>query len=434
MTIHGSHESAIRALPSSPRPPAVVVGLCSHGLAIVRSLVRKGVPVIAVESNWRQPSAATRYAVKLRHENVHGPSLVPFLLELGASLPARAALFVTNDRMVRALNERQEEIRACFHLPFPRPELLRDLIEKDTLGPLAVRQGLRVPRTATVTAAEARGAASSAALEGAVFPCVVKPALPMSSLKVEIVRDREGLARVAAAHPDVDRFLLQQWIDGDDQRVLFAAWYFDRQGRARGAFAGQKIRQVPRTLGNSSAARGVDRPELIEEGLRLFQGLDYRGIASVEFKEASDGSLWFIEATVGRSDYWLKTMIVNGVDLPALAYSDLTGVDLGASERQRNRAAWVDGDRDLGVWLESWADRSVPRARLVVELFEPKRFALFDWRDPRPYAAWLGPLARRARDAAARRLGLARSPAAHPPVRSDEAARSAPPAPSAPLE
>ncbi|HET7497214.1 MAG TPA: hypothetical protein VFM00_02855, partial [Candidatus Eisenbacteria bacterium] len=84
---------------------------------------------------------------------------------------------------------------------------------------------------------------------------------------------------------------------------------------------------------------------------------------------------------------------------------DLAGVDLGASERQQNRAAWVDGDRDLGVFLESWSDPAVPKRRLIGQLLEPKRFALFDWRDLRPYAAWLVPLARRLRGAVARRLG-----------------------------
>lgn len=418
MTIHRSVESLKRALPASSRPPAVVVGLCTHGLAIVRSLARRGIPVVAVESNWAQPSAATRYGLKLHADDVHGPELAPFLTTLADVLPPAPVLFVTNDKMVRVVNDPRAALRERYRIPFPRPELLVALIEKDTLGPLAERQGLHVPRTAAVTAAEALGRASSPALDAAAFPCVVKPAVPMSSLKVEIARDKGDLARIAAAHPDIDRYLLQQWIDGDDQRVVFAAWHFDREGRPRGAFAGQKIRQVPRTLGNSTAARGIDRPDLIEEGLRLFRGLDYRGLASVEFKVASDGVPWFIEATVGRSDFWMKTMIVNGVDLPALVYSDLTGIPLGAPERQRNRAAWVDGDRDLAVWLESWSDPAVPKGRLIGELFEPKRWALFDRGDLRPYAAWLGRFAMRVRDAIAHRLARApregRAPASSP--------------------
>jgi predicted ATP-grasp superfamily ATP-dependent carboligase len=408
VTIHRSVESLKRAMPPSDRPPAVVVGLCSHGLAIVRSLARKEIPVVAVESNWSQPSARTRYGLKLHHPDIHGPSLARLLTDLAGALPPGPVLFVTNDKMVRVVNDPAAGLRARYRLPFPRPELLLELIEKDTLEPLARRQGLHVPGTSALTAAEARGEEPSAALNEAAFPCVLKPAVPMSSLKAAIVRDREDVARIAATHRDIDRYLLQQWIEGDDERVVFAAWYFDREGLPRGAFAGQKIRQVPRTLGNSSAARGIDRPDLIVEGLRLFRGLDYHGIASVEFKLAPDGTPWFIEATAGRSDYWLKTMIVNGVDLPALTYSDLADVDLRASERQRNRAAWVDGDRDLAVYLESWSDPTIPKRRLVAQLFEPKRFALFDWRDLRPYAAWLGPLARRARDAAARRLAPAR--------------------------
>jgi predicted ATP-grasp superfamily ATP-dependent carboligase len=402
--VHQSVDSLRQALPAAGRPPAVVLGLCSHGLAIVRSLARKDVPVIAIESNWDQPSAQTRHGFKLHHGDLYGESLVQLLLELGAMFPEKPVLFVTNDKMVRLLNPKQEAIRRRFHLPFPRPELLPDLIEKDVLGALALRQGLHVPRTATVTGAAARGEEPSEALDGTSFPCVVKPATPMSAIKVEIVPDRESLARLAAAHPEIGRFLLQEWIDGGDESVFFTAYYFDRNGRVRAPFAGQKIRQVPRTLGNSSAARGVDRPDLIEEGLRLFQGIDYRGIASVEFKVAPDGTPYFIEATVGRSDYWLKTLIVNGVDLPALVYSDLTGISLGASERQRNRVAWVDGDRDLWVYLDSWRDPSVSKRRLLAQLLEPKRFALFDVRDPRPYAAWWRPLVKRLTAAAARRL------------------------------
>ena len=228
----------------------------------------------------------------------------------------------------------------------------------------------------------------------------------MSSLKAAIVSNRSALERLATLHPDIDRFLLQAWIDGDDEQVFFAAWYFDRNGRPRGAFTGQKIRQVPRRLGNSTAARGVERPDLEREGLRLFRGLDYTGLASVEFKIDREGAPWFIESTVGRTDYWLKTLLVNGVDLPALAYADLAEMDVRASDRQRNRAAWIDEDRDLGVFLESWSDRSVPKRRFLDGLLEPKRFALFDWGDLGPWAAWWRPLARRLRESAARRLGL----------------------------
>jgi D-aspartate ligase len=360
--------------------------------------------VIAIESNWEQPSAATRLGWKLHHPDLYGESLLELLSEMGRALPPTPVLFVTNDKMVRLVNANQESLARHFRLPFPRPELLNELIEKDTLGPLAVRQGLRIPRTLTLRGEDARAAASSASLSNTRFPCVVKPATPMSAIKAVLVDSPSALESVARQHPEIDCFLLQEWIEGGDEAVYFTAYYFDREGRARGAFAGQKIRQVPRTLGNSSAARGVDRPDLIEEGLRLFRDLDYHGIASVEFKVAPDGTPYFIEATVGRSDYWLKTLIVNGVDLPALVYSDLTGIPTGASERQRNRAAWVDGDRDLGVYLESWSDPGVSKARLIGQLFEPKRFALFDVRDLRPFAAWCAPFARRVAGAVTRRL------------------------------
>jgi D-aspartate ligase len=402
--IHRSLESVRPLLEGAKRSPAVLIGLCSHGLAILRSLVRKGVPVVVIESNWAQPSAQTRYGIKLHHPDLCGMSLLELLDDLGALGRPKPVLFVTNDRMVRLLNPHQEQLRRRYHLPFPRADLLSTLIEKDTLTPLAIGQGLRIPASETVSGGEARGEAPSAILDRTRFPCIVKPATPMSAIKALLPADRDALVRATRGHPEINRFIVQEWVPGGDERVHFVAYYFDREGRVRAPFVGQKIRQVPRTLGNSSAARGVDVPGLAEEGLKLFRGLDYRGIASVEFKLGPDGMPYFIEATVGRSDYWLKTLCVNGVDLPALVYQDLTGVALGAAERQRNRYAWVDGDRDVWVYLESWGDPSVSRARLIAQLFEPKRFALYDARDPRPYLAWCRQFAGQLAGAVGRRL------------------------------
>ena len=117
MKVHHSVDSLRQALPAAGRPPAVVVGLCSHGLAILRSLSRKGVPVLAIESNWDQPSAQPRHGFKLHHDGRYGESLVRLLLDWGR--PYReAVLFVTNDKMVAAL-EPGEEATAAVHLPFP---------------------------------------------------------------------------------------------------------------------------------------------------------------------------------------------------------------------------------------------------------------------------------------------------------------------------
>ena len=386
------------------KPPAVVVGLCTHGLANVRSLARRGIPVVALESNWSQPSARTRLGWKVGLDALEGPPLHAALDAIAAASPKRPVLYVTNDRMVRDLNEDQDRWRERFHLLFPRAALLSELIEKDTLAPLAARQGLTLPRSWSVSGAEARGERPSAALDAVRFPCIAKPATPMSAIKVLRPDSRASLADAARQHPEIDRFIVQEWIPGDDQRVFFTAYYFDRQGSVRYPFAGQKIRQTPRTLGNSTAARGVDRPDLVDEGLKLFRGLDYRGVASVEFKLAPDGTPYFIEATVGRSDFWMKTLIVNGVDLPALVYADLTGEAIAAPSKQRNRHAWVDGDRDLGVFLESLSDPAIPKGRLLRELLEPKRFALYDWRDPVPYVVWCGRLARKIAGALRRRL------------------------------
>jgi len=380
-----------RALTSLDRPPVVVVGLCSHGLAIVRTFARKGIPVFAIESDFHQPSARTRYGIKVHCSSLYGPDLLRLLDAIGQRAAHKPLLLVTNDKMVRLVNPHQAELRKRFHLAFPDPGLLDRLIDKEPLAEIMQSRGLRIPETRLAGSIEAarRGAAEVG------YPCIVKPAEPMSTFKALLVRDEATLTRVLESHPEISRFVLQTWIEGGDEQIIFTYFYFGKDGRPLASFVGQKIRQHPRFLGAGSAARGIDRPDLIEEGLKLFDGLGYTGLGSVEFKLDPQGTPYFIEPTVGRTDYPLKTSLVNGVDLVSAAYDDLALGRAVASPPQKNRKAWVDLDRDWEVYLESFLDPDLRKADLIGFLFEPKSLELWDVRDPVPFLAWLPHLAKR---------------------------------------
>lgn len=388
MKIHDSVAGIEAALRQAAIPPAILVGLCSHGLAILRSLATKGVPVVAIESEYHRPAAHSRYGIKLYHPDLYSPSLVDLLIDLGRASPHKPVLFVTNDGMVRLVTGRRDELQRHVHLSVPDARLLDELMAKDRLADLAKRQGLRIPRTWIIDMARMDARAVARLLDEVSFPCILKPAEPMSSLfKVLKPAGRREVEEALHRVRDVGRVVLQDWIEGRDDRIFFVAYYFDAEGRVRAVFSGQKIRQY---MWNACAARGVYRPDLVEEGLKLFQGLGYRGLASVEFKEAPSGEPYFIEATVGRSDYNVKAAIVNGVDLPAVVYTDLTAVSIPAECRQVNRAVWVDGDRDWWMSLKSFFDPGCPKRDLLSFLFARKAYALFDPHDQVPFwRSWL---------------------------------------------
>jgi len=57
-------------------PGAVVVGLNPTGLGLVRSLGRRGTPVLAVVSDLRNACVGTRYCEKVYCPDIEGPELI----------------------------------------------------------------------------------------------------------------------------------------------------------------------------------------------------------------------------------------------------------------------------------------------------------------------------------------------------------------------
>jgi hypothetical protein len=83
MEIYESVESVKGYLRRMSSWPVVLLWLCSHGLAILRSLAAKRVPVVVIESNYLQPSASTRYGIKLYCPDLYDRSLISLLTNLG---------------------------------------------------------------------------------------------------------------------------------------------------------------------------------------------------------------------------------------------------------------------------------------------------------------------------------------------------------------
>ena len=54
------------------QPPAVVVGLCGHGLSLIQALNEGQIPVIALETNLELPGVHTKLATLVRVSDING--------------------------------------------------------------------------------------------------------------------------------------------------------------------------------------------------------------------------------------------------------------------------------------------------------------------------------------------------------------------------
>ena len=329
-------------------PPAIVVGVCGHGLATIRALHGGGMPIVALETSTRPPGTHTRLARVELVPDLNGPGLIDALLALREriSCPRQPVLFLTNDTMVRTVGQHWSRLEGRYALSWSQArDRLTPLLDKPALESRCQATGVAYPGTFLLnTPKDAERAAQTIG-----FPMIAKPARPLSRFKTAQPDSPAALRALAERFAGDLPFLVQQFIPGDDTSIYFCAFYLDR-GQPLARFDGHKIRSRP--LGHTSIAEPLPNEAVHAEALRFFAGLDLSGPVSLELKQDPVGRLWVIEPTVGRTDFWLGLCTANGVNLPLIEYRHQTGMPFVAPA-QDNSTVWFNEDRDpLGrLWL-----------------------------------------------------------------------------------
>jgi D-aspartate ligase len=359
--------SARRLRCSAARPTALIVGMCAHGLAVARSLGRRGVQVHALEANDALPGTTTRHAALHPARDVNGAGLIDALLELRpqlGSIRRPPVLFLTNDNMVSVVAQAWPLLAEHYRLSWSHcRETIAALVLKSSLQGQCQRAGLRYPRTWQLDHADE--ADPLAPQLG--FPVIAKPVRPLRGFKVRLLHSSADLRRLAMEFPADFPLLIQDWIPGTERKLSFCALYLDR-GRIVARFDGRKLRARP--MGHTTVAEPVQDDAVFDAAQRFFEGLDLTGPVSLELKRDAYGTPWVIEPTVGRTDFWLGCCIANGVDLPYLEYCHQAGLPLPTS-KQRHRYVWVNAERDpLSIfWYASQVVRRALSQRPVALLY-----------------------------------------------------------------
>jgi D-aspartate ligase len=337
------------------RPPAVVVGVgWVAGLAAIRSLGRAGIRVLAVDDRSSALGFRSRYAEPHVAPTRSGDAYAAFLRELGPGV-----VFPTHDDDLETIARHRSEL--AFTCPFPGWDLLGRAQDKREQVAAAARAGVAVPVTSDTPNGDV------------MLPALIKPArapefrrrFGVKAFRCETRRElEEAFARASEFQP-----LVQEWIPGDDDALYTLGSYVAEDGRALGIFSGRKLRQTPRSIGTARVAEAVWTEEVVDQGLALIHELGLWGISQVEFKrDPRDGRFKLIEVNP-RLWEWHGLAAACGVDLPLIAYRDVTGEHV---EPVRMRAA---GKR----WAITLARRTRPRPQRP-----PYVDAMWARDDPRP--------------------------------------------------
>lgn len=348
-------------------------------LAIIRSLGRRGLKVVAGDHHASSLGAASRYAAESVRYPDPATSPDAFVSELRA-LAARLAVdtIVPATDSTTMLLVSQPDLSKFARVAVPAALSYETLTDKARLLELAGRLGIAAPVTEVAeTAAEALNAARRIG-----FPVVLKPGRSrylkgdrVLSTGVQIVGDPAALTQ-ALQHQEwlgAVPCLVQQFVPGHGAGIFSL---FGPSG-AIAWFAHRRIREKPPAGGVSVLSESVPVDPVMQSATaKLLGATGWTGVAMVEFRIAGDGTPYLMEVN-GR--FWgsLQLAIDCGVDFPWLLYQLTHGMTVTPPRPYvvGRRLRWLMGDLDslmirlregsagprlklraIGAFLRSFAD------------------------------------------------------------------------------
>jgi len=388
-------------------PGAVVVGGDYQGLGIVRSLGRRGVPVVVIDD---EPSVArfSRYTThSVRTASLREDTqVVNELLTIADRLGLEGwVVYATRDEIVAAIARSRDRLSTVFRIPTPGWETVQRADDKRATYELADELGIPTPRTWYP-----RTQTDIDLIEPHTWPLLVKPAVKehfiyATGVKGWPVRDRAELRRCfddASAIVPEGEVMVQDLIPGGGDRQ-FSYCAFFKAGEAVGRMTVRRWRQWPQVLGRSTTlAETTSVPSIVECSERFLREIGYYGLVEMEYKyDARDGRYKLLDVNPRTWGYH-SIGAPAGVDFPFMLFADQLGIEVVPAEA-RPGIRWIRVTTDLPTALSQLVRGRLGFREYFRSLGKVDVEAVFSRDDPAPSVADLAYLPHLARTRRRRR-------------------------------
>jgi len=403
----------IHDIPAATRPRALVLGIeHPRGIAVVRSLGRRGIPVVGVERDPQARGRGSRYLQQVVMVQ-GGDERTLSALE---ALPAAPGdlLVPTNDHFLALVSRHWTRLARCFTLTVPPWDVLEPLMDKPTCYRLAETVGLRTPRVIVPgNAAELDAAVSTLDLGAQRYILSVRlpgdiPADTSTGRMTTVAGEDAEVVRarcLAIAARTGEMPMIVEVVPGRSDRCVGVSMVVDRDQVPVVAYCVRRLQLRlyasdsrfvhPYELGANVYCESVHDDEAIEAARRFVRAARFYGAITVEFRrDARDEGLTLIKVDprVVRATSLSSAL---GLDVPAALYDVFTGGPRPVATGYREGVAWM-----WPAWYLHTVGQNRARASLIRQLWAVIRnghriraFAYLSARDPRPALADLAQFA-----------------------------------------
>lgn len=369
---------------------ALVLGLNPTGYGIVRGLAREGMSVTGAYESPEEFGRLSRQCEKLDLTPFHNElEKVERLITWARGVGGLPVLYASSDRYVQFVADHQDLLSRHFGYHWVPRDTVASIVDKSRMGRFCRQLGVVVPRT-HVTRPDEDVAAAAQSFR---FPCLIKPLRSFRSgfppgAKNVIAWTPDDLGEFYASNPELrGRTLWQEIIEGGDDSVLQCNVLVTTKGLMGATVCIRKIHQYSPGFGSMSFGRTEKVEFIVKESARILEALEYRGLASLEFKVSSaDGRYYFIEMNPRLP--WYNSLFADaGVNLAYLAFRDLTEevIPGAVPSEQHDGVYWLAFAEELRRFIEIRGQDTITLAGWLKMISRSRSFAWWCAQDPRPF-------------------------------------------------
>ena len=284
----------------------------------------KSLVISQVESNMISDSSMVDNRIVNGMENVE--VFLPKLAEFAAEFPNKKLLLLAcGDWYVRLIAEQRDQLPEAYVDPYVSLELLDRLVLKDSFYRICDEVGVPYPKTYVYDCANPpqrlelpfdypviAKPASSAEYHYAQFPGKKKV------FKFSNQAELEEMLNNLATSDYRYKFLIQEFIPGDDTQMRILTCYSDQDAKVRFAAFGQTLLEDKAAMGVGNPVAIINRvdPTIVEYARKLLEHVGYTGFSNFDIKvDPRDGRPYFFEINtrLGRSNYYVTASGFNVV-------------------------------------------------------------------------------------------------------------------------
>lgn len=374
-----------RRLYQLPKPGGVIVmGASYTALGVVRSLGRRGIPVVLLQHGDNTLAAFSRYVTRVL-PRLDGAGEVDSLLRMAKTEELRGWLLMpTADQSVALVARSYDLLATQYALATPPWASLGMVCNKYSLYQLAQALGIDQPWTFCP-----KGQQELEILD-CPFPVIIKPAVreamnPLTTAKAWRINNRQQLlARYGEASGFMpgELLMIQEIVPGGGE-TQFSYAALCSEGNVLASVVARRTRQFPIDFGRSSSfVETIQDPGLREPAIRLLAAVGMTGLVELEFKRDTSGRFRLLDVNP-RPWGWHTLCAHAGVDFPYLLWLLTCGESIPQVEAVPG-ISWVHLITDLLAGLQEIARGRLSLKSYVRSVRGRRVSAIFAIEDPVP--------------------------------------------------